>query len=204
MRSFMRAVLRIWRKEREEPASILWRTERLALRELRKADWPAVYAFLSDPEVVRYLARSGPYTEAEVKQELHDTWQVMRQPSERWCNYAIVLTAEDLLIGECGLYGTDPEEALLSFVLHRSYWGNGYATEAAQAMLRHAFADLRLERVAAGCLPENIASRRVLEKLRMREEGMREDFPGSPPDTLSLVFSISRSDWYAAIQQEDP
>jgi ribosomal-protein-alanine N-acetyltransferase len=61
-------------------------------------------------------------------------------------------------------------------VLARRSWGNGYATEAAAAVLAFAFGPLGLHRVAATCDPANIGSRRVLEKSGLQYEGHLRDY----------------------------
>ena len=77
-------------------------------------------------------------------------------------------------MGEAGLQlleaGPDVE---LGYTLARAAWGRGYATEAARAVLRWAFAGLRLPRVVAVADPANTASLRVLEKLGMRGRAAR-------------------------------
>lgn len=106
------------------------------------------------------------------------------------------------LIGECsiGLLAPDespgvPDTAVIGFLLHQDYWGQGYATEAVHAMLRFIFLDLELACAYAGCLEENIASRRVLEKAGMQFQGTQANFLGCPLDRESLVFHIERTEW---------
>ena len=61
--------------------------------------------------------------------------------------------------------------AWIGYCFNRRYWGRGYATEAARAVVDFGFASLGLHRIFATCAPENTASARVLEKLGMRREG---------------------------------
>ena len=63
------------------------------------------------------------------------------------------------------------ENAEIGWVFHRAYWGNGYATEAASAVLDCAFGRLGLRRVYASCDVRNVGSWRVMEKLGMSREG---------------------------------
>ena len=64
-----------------------------------------------------------------------------------------------------------PQTYELGWVFHRAYHGHGYATEAAEALLRYSFEALPLHRVIATCQPQNVASWRVAEKLGLRREG---------------------------------
>ena len=69
------------------------------------------------------------------------------------------------LVGDCTLAFDDDHGAWeLAYGLRRDRWGMGYATEAAQACVRHGFEDLGLERIVADVDPDNIASIHVLEK----------------------------------------
>jgi RimJ/RimL family protein N-acetyltransferase len=60
---------------------------------------------------------------------------------------------------------------VLGYVLARPSWGNGYATEAAGALLRYGFDELGLATISATCDPDNTASATVLEKIGMRPDG---------------------------------
>lgn len=88
-------------------------------------------------------------------------------------------------IGWCGLDGRDPAQAnpVLFYLLKRRYWGQGLATEAAGAVLGYAFRELGLARVDGGAAPDNVASRRVMEKIGMFYLGL--DAAGGHAFTLS-------------------
>ena len=189
---------------REVRPSLTLRTERLRLRELEAADLEPVLAYRSDPEVVRYLDFSGPQNRVRVWEYVfaarHQRFLMRRTNYE----LGILLAHNGRLIGECGLgllyadvSAERPYAALLGFILHREQWGRGYATEAAGAVLRFAFEELKLDAVYAGCLPENTASRRVLEKSGLVLEGLRSQFPGSPLDVTALAFRLDREQWLA-------
>src|SRR5258708_5369279 len=72
-------------------------------------------------------------------------------------------------IGDSGLLKLEEQGWIdLGFRLVQSYWGKGLATEAASAWVRAAFDDFHIDRVTALVHPENVASIRVLEKLRFQ------------------------------------
>ena len=85
----------------------------------------------------------------------------------------IVWGAEGILVGETGFHappdGSGTVEVGYSVV--PGYRGRGIAPEATRALIEHAFAGGAVRRVVAGCLQDNAASRRVLEKLGMRLAG---------------------------------
>ncbi len=172
------------------------RTERLLLREFAEDDWPALHAVESHPEVARYQsfdARTDDESRAYVLGALADAASV---PRRTW-DLAVILAADDRLIGRCGLgLDEDRAQAMLWYTLHPSAWGRGYATEAARAMVAFGFRDLRLHRIWADCDPANAASWRVLEKLGMRREGhLRENAFVKGAWADSLIYAVLAREW---------
>lgn len=152
-------------------------TSRLILRECSIDDLSALYEIDSDFEVVRYVSY-GPLTLEECRREL--TSHIDQQSiSPRPVYYlAVVLRSEDRLIGRCVLdiISDKHREGKLGYALNRHYWGRGYVTEAARALLIFGFATLNLHRIVATCSPDNSASEHVLQKLGMQKEGyLREN-----------------------------
>jgi hypothetical protein len=104
----------------------------------------------------------------------------------------------DRLIGRCGLGIRDSEigEAVLWYTLHPTYWGRGYTTEAALAIVDFGFRELRLHRIWADCDPANIASCRVIEKIGMRREAhLRENAKIKGKWVDSLIYAILAREW---------
>ncbi|MGD8794181.1 MAG: GNAT family protein [Anaerolineae bacterium] len=172
-------------------------TPRLVLREFVKDDWPAILAYQSDPRYLQYYAwtgRSGDDVRAFVARFID--WQ-RASPRYRF-QLAITLAASGRLIGNCGLRLDEAagREGELGYELDPAHWGQGYATEAAGAMVRLGFEELDLHRIRAWTVAENAASRRVLEKLGFRLEGLlRENrwFKGRWWDTA--LYGILESEW---------
>lgn len=98
---------------------------------------------------------------------------------------AIIPRESPEIIGWCGLDHTDPgwSDPVLFYLLKSAWWGEGLATEAAGAILQYAFLELELPRIDSGCAAENLASRRVMEKIGMRYLGLGDD--GGHSFTLS-------------------
>jgi ribosomal-protein-alanine N-acetyltransferase len=174
-------------------------TNRLLLREFVASDWHAVLAYQSDPRYLRYY----PWTErtAEEVQAFVQRF-IGWQTEERRTRFqlAVVLRAEGRLIGTCGIRmeAADIRKADLGYEVAPLYWGQGYATEAARAMLGFGFEKLGLHRIWASCLAENVASVQVLEKLGMRCEGRLRDnhwMKGRWWD--ALVYGMIEDEWKA-------
>jgi ribosomal-protein-alanine N-acetyltransferase len=93
---------------------------------------------------------------------------------ERPASMTWAVTRDGEVVGACSVAVTSDEHRRgeMGYVLNRAHWGRGLASEAARAVLRVAHEDLRLVRVEATCRPENHASRRVLVKIGMQQEGL--------------------------------
>ena len=147
-------------------------TRRLILRDYTPDDWPAVDAYTSDPEVVQYLS-FGPTTPEQTREHLRWAMRAAAEQPRSFYELAVVLRAEQRLIGTANLQVDHRErrQAYFSYLFHRDYWGQGYATEAIRRLIHFGFTELHLHRVADDCDARNLASVRVMEKLGMRREG---------------------------------
>ena len=140
-------------------------TERLILRPVEGRDWRAIHRYQSLPEVVRYLPHE-PFTEDDAcafalrwSEQARQAEQA-RPQSDEWPEMLVAQhKASGRLIGHLPFEKFSPK-----------YQGQGYATEAARAVLGLAFGKLGLHRMVATCDPRNRASYRVMEKLGMRRE----------------------------------
>lgn len=144
-------------------------TTRLRLRPLTGADHDALYAIYADPEV-----RRGLITQPRSIEEFRIPFDQMLQLSSTLGMWAIIYKEHDCLIGRCGFYPSSeapvgtPE---LAYLLSRSYWGQGLATEAARCCVHHAFSVRGWAEVVALVRLENLASARVLTKVGMERVG---------------------------------
>jgi len=151
---------------------VLLATSRLEIRRWTATDAPAAFAMFSDPETMQYVGDGRPVPSLEAMRE----WlarRVQRYESERLGSWAVVLRETGELIGGAALSVVEEgPEIEVAYQLGRAAWGKGYATEAARALLGHAFDRLGLDRVIGITYPQNVASRRVLEKVGMIYQGM--------------------------------
>jgi ribosomal-protein-alanine N-acetyltransferase len=146
-------------------------TERLILRPVEAGDWRAIHRFTSLPEVVRYLPNE-PFTESDAR-AFAMRWSEQARQSDEWHEVMVVLLkADGRLIGYVPFerFNQGYRTREIGWVFDPDYQGQGYATEAARAVLALAFEKLGLHRMVATCDPRNGASYRVMEKLGMRRE----------------------------------
>ncbi len=134
-------------------------TERLALRPFRRADAPE-FARLAGEWAVASMTSDIPYP-FSAAQALG--WL---RPVRGEVRFAIEL--ERRLIGGAGYYRRRSGVAELGFWLGRPWWGQGYATEAARAVVRHGFGNRRLPGFSSARFDDNPASARVLRQARLR------------------------------------
>lgn len=175
---------------------VLLQTSRLVLREFVESDWPALHAVESLPEVARYQSFE-PRSREESRAYITRTMAGAADDPRQTYDLAVVQAAERRLIGRCGLGLASPAfEAMLWYTLHPAYWGRGYTTEAARALVSFGFRELGLHRVWADCDPANPGSWRVLEKLGLRREGhLRENVWAHGAWTDSYLYAVLDREW---------
>jgi RimJ/RimL family protein N-acetyltransferase len=168
-------------------------TERLLLRRPKKSDAQAVFdRYASDREVTRYL--SWP-----THRSVADTLAFLAMSDEEWERWPagpyLVFTrgngANGALVGSTGLFYKSPARAVTGYVFAKDAWGQGYATEALQAMIDVA-RQTGVQRLEAICHAEHLPSAHVLEKCGFTREEVRREhfvFPNLKPQKKSDVFS---------------
>ena len=172
-------------------------TDRLLLREFVEGDWEAVLAYQSDARYLRHYeweSRTDNDVRTFVRRFLDNQAETPRTKFQM----AIVLPDSGRLIGNCGIRKAtvDAVDAEIGYELAPEMWGNGYATEAARAMVSFGFRELGLHRIWAHCAADNLASAHVLEKLGMQQEGrLRENayYKGRWWD--ELVYGLLEQEW---------
>ena len=168
-------------------------TERLKLRRYTEADIPELVPLIGTREVAATTLRiPHPYTEQDARAFL-----AIKDPDKIWL--AITLRRDGRQIGGIGLtVDAQHQHAELGYWLGVPYWGKGYATEAARAMLRYGFHDLGLHRIFASHFKHNPASGNILRKLGMRYEGcQREHLRKWDRFVDSELYGLLRKEWEA-------
>ena len=168
-------------------------TERLRLRALRPDDLDDLWAYSSDPEIDRYTPweryRTREEAQADLQRYLDD------YSAGNMSVWGVEHRAERRLIGICNFSYWRPEHrrAEIGYTIARTHWGNGYATEAGRVLIDFGFTRMHLIRVEAICMPDNLASMRVLERLGMQREGLLRSYEiwRDRPQDLKL-YSIIR------------
>ncbi|HEY1012641.1 MAG TPA: GNAT family N-acetyltransferase [Herpetosiphonaceae bacterium] len=145
-------------------------TERLALRELTLDDAPFILDLLNDPDFIRHIGDKGVRSLDDARRYLSDG------PLASYARFGYGLWLAELRggapIGLCGLVRRDTlPDPDIGYALLPAYRAASYASEAAAAVMAHAFGALGLPRLLAIVSPANAGSSRVLEKIGMRGAG---------------------------------
>jgi RimJ/RimL family protein N-acetyltransferase len=163
-------------------------TERLRLRPIRVTDAETVFkTYAHDPEITRFATWVPHASLAETQRYLRACEIAWREGTA--FPWALIRKSDGALIGSAELR-IDQHKAEIGYLVARPQWRQGYASEAAQALVDWAFAHPQIIRVWATCDAENLASARVLEKVGMVLEGRiqrwlrRPGFANAPRDVL--------------------
>jgi [ribosomal protein S5]-alanine N-acetyltransferase len=142
---------------------VILETPRLRLREFVPQDVDTLLAVLGDPVAMQYYPAAFDRREVEEWIERNRS----RYESDGYGLWAMLLKDSGELIGDCGCFLRDVagrDEIEIGYHVRRDLWGNGYATEAAQACMQYAFTKLGVDCVISLIRPENVQSIRVAEK----------------------------------------
>jgi RimJ/RimL family protein N-acetyltransferase len=146
------------------------KTERLALRQFTATDVDNLFNLDSDPEVMRFLTGGTP-TPREVIQ--NDILPTFLRSYERFTGFGVWAAIEKESLDFLGWFSFRPKDAAspndvqLGYRLRQAVWGQGYATEGARALICKGFTEPGVQRVSATTYQDNLASRRVMEKVGM-------------------------------------
>ena len=147
---------------------VITETERLVLRTWHSDDAADALAIWGDPQVMRYVGE--PFADLAIAR------RAIERAAEAQCGcgvslWAVVEKASNEIVGACGFhFVAEGPELELAYHFKPTHWGRNFATEAAHACVLYAFERLHAIRIIAGVHTENVASRRVLEKVGFQRE----------------------------------
>jgi ribosomal-protein-alanine N-acetyltransferase len=144
-----------------------FRTARLVARSWRTDYLPFAMELWGDPAVMALIDARGELIAAQVEEKLRA--EIERERSDRVQYWALFDRRNGAFVGCCGLrrwvYTPAEVNFELGFHIVKRSWGQGFATDAAQAALDYGWQELRLSKIYAGHHPDNRASRHILEML---------------------------------------
>jgi RimJ/RimL family protein N-acetyltransferase len=183
---------------------IEFETSRLLLRQWRPADREPFAALNADPVVMAHFP--APLTREE-SDALADHCERLIA-GRGWGAWATQIKATGEFIGIVGLHIPQDDLPLSPCVeilwrLARVHWGQGFATEAARAVLRVGFERLRRPEIVSFTVPANIRSRSVMERLGMQMDAATFEHPSLPVGhalRTHVSYRLSRDRWSATTE----
>ena len=175
-------------------------TERLLLRKVREEDLDRLLEFRNKPDVYRWLMKTVVDPD-----KFRTAWmKTLTDPRD----HSTVVELDGVVIGTASLEVEDAlgqdqgeptvaAEAHVGYIFDPAYAGQGYATEIAAELLRISFEVLRVHRAYAGCYADNLASRRVLEKVGMQLEqyGVRDSWHAELGWIDGCTYALLADEW---------
>jgi RimJ/RimL family protein N-acetyltransferase len=179
--------------EAEKPTFEKLETPRLILRRLREDDLTALVAYRNDSRVAQYQEWKS-YDEIKAKELI-----THKNPGdEGYFQFALEHKATGELIGDFMLKTQEDKRlAEIGYTLAHAFHGQGLAREAASAVIDYAFNSLKMHRLSASADPRNLASLKLLERLRFRKEAHFVKslwFKGTWAD--DVVYGLLGEEWH--------
>jgi RimJ/RimL family protein N-acetyltransferase len=183
-------------------------TERLVLRRFTADDVDNLVELDGDPDVMRFINGGRPTPREEVENEFLPAFLGYY---ERFAGYGFWTAVEKSTGRFLGWFhfrpppGAGDDEVELGYRLHKSAWGQGYATEGSRALIQKGFAEHGVRRVFASTMVVNVGSRRVMEKSGLK---LVRVFHQPWPDYIEgeeegdVEYALLRSEWEVALDSE--
>lgn len=178
------------------------RTERLVMRRWTDADREPFAALNADPLVMEHM-------QGLMSREASDAFvdRIERHWDEhRWGLWAVEVPGVAPFVGYVGLWPADfvaEGTVEVGWRLASAHWGNGYATEAATEALRGGFVDVGLDEIVSFTVPQNIRSRRVMERIGLVRDPAgdfdhpRVDAVAYPHLVPQMMYRLTSAAWSA-------
>lgn len=175
-------------------------TDRLLLREHVAEDLPDYHTLLSDCRAMRYLPKMQTNDLKKAEKNLRKAIEQAKSSRRELYFLCMEEKSSGKYIGEIG-YTVLEKTPLGKLVdmgcfMHTAFWGHGYASEAFFEMVRFAFEEDNVYRISCGCLKENTASERLMQKCGFIKEGEYKEsqwHEGRLKDRLA--YALLRSNW---------
>jgi [ribosomal protein S5]-alanine N-acetyltransferase len=188
------------------PAFPTLETPRLRMRELTKADAPALLSIHGDAEAMRYFG-TDPLQQLEQAEQLVEKFAALRLAPNPGIRWGLELKSTGELVGSCGLFGWHREWCKCStgYELARAAHGRGLMQEALRAAFAWGFREMQLNRLEAQVHPDNAPSLALVRKLGFKTEGLLRQvgrWGGRFHDLVQL--GLLKAEWLATASPAEP
>lgn len=171
-------------------------TNRLVLRQVEKEDAISILKYLSDKDVMKYYGIEPFKTIEDALGEI--SWYQSIFKEQTGIRWGITLKGAYEVIGSCGFHNMIPQHyrTEIGYELSKSYWGQGIASEAFEAIISYGFEHLKIQRIQALIEPPNTPSLKLAEKYGFIREGLLRnyEFTSGKFDDL-YMYSLLKKDF---------
>lgn len=181
-------------------------SKRLELVEISITDLKGIHRLFSIPEVDEFNTLGIPKNETVtfeiIKPDIEDQ---LKNPRSRFC-WKVLEKETGKFVGLTGMFLSNDKFKMAEFYykFFPEFWGKGFATETAKALINFGFTKYNLHRIEAGVATENMASIRVLEKAGMTCEGIRRKIlPIRGEWKDNFHYAIVEDDFYKTENQPE-
>lgn len=155
--------------------TITLQTKRLVLRQINFSDAQELFDGLRNQEQFLYYAHKQKVTYNEHLESLKDIHKKYENPE--YYNWVITQKTDGKIVGMINLKPNHYNDSVeFNYATDNRYWGNGYMTETLKRIIDFALKELKVNRIQGGCVVENKASKRVMEKCNMHYEGILKKY----------------------------
>lgn len=174
----------------------IFETERLLIRPTSEADGDLIYQLMNTPKFVKFVGDRGIHS-IENAQHYIQTKMLPQLHNLGYSSYSLITKATGYKIGTCGLYDREGLNGIdIGFGLLPTYEGQGYAYEAASAVLKAAFETFKIKEIKAITAKTNLASQGLLKKLGVAQIGTTI-LPNE--SEVLLLYQINKNEFTARL-----
>ena len=168
---------------------IILETKRLVLREFTTDDAKMFYDLNKDTAVVQFVCEKPLESEAQALEILTDKILINQYEKFGYGRWAVHIKKNGLFIGWCGLKN-DNGGIDLGYRYKKRFWGKGFGTEAAKAVLDYGFEQLNIDKIVAKAMEQNAGSIEIMKKI-----GMKFVTNKSFDKHYGVLYELTKDDW---------
>lgn len=169
-------------------------TKHLLLMKLEISHLDDLFEVYSDPQTTTYVPRNVHKNKEETRSLLEEMMETTKE--SKASVWSVIFQENQKAIGTCGIWKLPHSSASLGAVISPLYWGKGLIVEALEELVKFGFQELSLNRIEGRCDVKNIASERVMQKLKMTYEGtLRQSVKINDMYSDSKVYSLLKQEY---------
>ncbi|MGE6540057.1 GNAT family N-acetyltransferase [Bacillus luti] len=170
------------------------KTDRLILTKIHQSHVADLFEVYSNSKTATYVPREAHKTKDETHSLLENMLVTISEGKA--LIWSIMLNDNQKVIGTCGIWFMPHNSASIGAVISPVYWGKGFIVEALEQIIKVGFQELNLNRIEGRCDVRNMASERVMQKLKMVYEGtLRQSIKMNNTYSDAKVYSLVKQEY---------